>query len=258
MTNLTFADLAAFEPRESTEAEKVERALAAIKPVWPFLTDRLPPDVLALMPPAKWVDLPPFCEFKGLWDDQASAALVDALRPLFDGQPKFFKLSSRSPKESHDEHTGVQTWCAEQAAYRMSVSERCLDDCVLFLPHPNYRLKAVALDWRPYLPEWEVRCFVKDGRFIAATQYDPRPSGYWQRQDRRQKVRDTVEGLWRDQLHPRMHVDTYVFDVCLMWPGSGLIELNPYGLSDPCVLESYEAVEAFGGDVAFHPMDQPG
>lgn len=55
-----------------------------------------------------------------------------------------------------------------------------------------------------------------------------------------------------ETLRPRLHLQTVVFDIHLGYGGEvTLIELNPYGLSDPCCLRTYEAVENFTGFVAF-------
>lgn len=46
------------------------------------------------------------------------------------------------------------------------------------------------------------------------------------------------------------HYPTVVFDLAPGQTGPLLIELNPYGLSDPCCFGSYENIENIGGFAA--------
>lgn len=253
MTEHLSATLTGFNLTEPSPDEAARGAERLLEPIRDLALDALPEDVQALMPPTRGVPLPPVSEFQGIWHGEQSVALVEALRPLFDGKPYFFKLSFRSPKESHWIGQGIQTWCAEQAVERMAVSERCLDDCVLYDPSPTFTHKAFVREWQPYMPEDEVRCFVKDGNLIAVSQYAPSPDARWENAKFRQGIRKRVEHFWQHRLHPAMHTESYVFDVCFGWADDGLIEINPYGLSDPCALGSYESVEAFDGYVAYYP-----
>lgn len=244
--------------REPTDEERVARAVRNFEYLDGICMDQLPPDVLALSPETLFVELPQ--ETKALWDekdDDTIEVVADALRPLFlnPREPRFFKLSTRSPKESHWIGCGVETWTPWQAIRRMQVSERCLDDAVLYLPHPTYRLKACSRKMMPFVPHYEVRCFVKGGRFLAAAAYDPKTHLFWQADNFRQEARREVEEFWRGTLHPRMSVETYVFDYVLdrRWQDTPLVEINPYGHSDPCALLNYENVENFSGDVAVWP-----
>ena len=257
------AGIPIFAPRMPSDDELRERAISYHETIGQTNLDMLPPAVLGLSPSTKFVDLPEGSE--NIWDNDKESVenLIAALTPLFDlREAFFFKLSSRSPKESHFLSFGVQTYCAAQAAGRMSMSERCLDDVSLYRHHPSYTLKACARKWVYGSSEFnEVRCFVRDGKFLAATQY-VRPGewdhDFWQSHQERTKIRERAESFWRDILHPKMHLETYVFDLNLSWRDRPLIEINPYGSSDPCALGSYDAVENFSGDVAFYPTPNEG
>lgn len=211
--------------------------------------DLLPSEVMELSAPTKFVEIP--LNLTRLWDGNESEfnTMREALEPIFDQtQPYFFKFSSRSPKETHNELSGIQTWCAAQAVDRIVLSERCLDDYTLYSRHPTYKLKACAREWQWGVTEQaELRCFVKDHKLLCAAQYVELTSdwlrGTWE---------DTV-GIWQstvkfwEMLHPRLSQPDYVFDVYVNRLDrpleKPLIEINPYGPSDPCALKSYEAIE---------------
>lgn len=224
--------------------------------VSPTLIDHWPADVLALSMPTKFVRMP-----TGLIEDLFESrgrpsAAVKALAAELDDQMgwdrHFIRLNSRSPKDAPWPFEVPATCSGKEALGLMMASERMLDDLCYFERIPEHHAFICLRDFVPTLrASNEYRCFVVGGRLIAVTSYDyhnpvPTPP------DGGKDIRKRIQSWFSGKLAPRLHVQTVVFDVHIGWGGDILlIELNPYGLSDPCFLGDYETVENFSGYVAF-------
>jgi hypothetical protein len=90
----------------------------------------------------------------------------------------------------------------------------------------------------------EFRCFAKDGKVLGLSRYFYNEPPI--RELRPAEV--LLEAATRFyERHLAEHYPTVVFDLCA--PGTNheiLIELNPYGMSDPCFFVTYEEVERGG------------
>ena len=124
-------------------------------------------------------------------------------------------------------------------------SERCMDDIVVarIAQKPIY----IALRKRYHAPPaGEFRAYAKGGKLLAVSRYDyhePAKVDYSQID-----IMGIVEAFHRDVI--AQAYDDVVFDLELGaygHEGPLLIEVNPYGLSDPCLFGSYEAIEQEGG-----------
>lgn len=224
--------------------------------------DELPREVLSLSVPTNFITVD-VDGLVGIWghDEERRAAekewalLVPELEDGWGWDRKVVKLCTRSPKDAWENH-GV-TASAKQALYWFMCSERILFDFTQFSRLPDRKPKICVRDvfWgRSGLGSWEFRCFVKDGNLIAVTDYDyTRPNKFLKSDEVRAEVRAAIDDFFA-QLNPMMPIQDYVFDV-VFETGKGdrptLIEVNPYGLSDPCFLKSYTEVEAFVGDIAW-------
>lgn len=247
--------------REPSPKELRDASMQWVSRVGPTLIDQWPDDVLALSMPTKFVRLP-----TGIIDDlfehhggvipMSVRELAAELDGLLDWERHFIRLNSRSPKDAPWPFETPVTCSGKEAMMILGCSERVLDDMVCFEYIPEHPAYICARKFIPALrPDGEFRCFVKDGILIAISAYDylhpvsaPDDGG--------RAIRDKIGHWFADVLKPRLHLDTVVFDVFLQRDGSiVLIELNPYGLSDPCFLGSYSAVETFAGAVAFGTPD---
>jgi len=135
------------------------------------------------------------------------------------------------------------TCIGKQAVWWMAGSERILDDTVMF-----YRARKpmfVALREADHLwPTGEFRCFAKDGKVIGVSRY------FYDQTDPISIHPDDLMTRCKDfyDRHLKDHFQDIVFD--LYAPGTAqekLIEINPYGLSDPCLFGSYSVLEGAGG-----------
>ena len=252
---------AAYCGREPSPDELREASLQWISHIGPTLIDQWPVDVLALSMPTKFVRLPTgiigdLFEHPGGIIAASIRELATELDALLDWERHFIRLNSRSPKDAPWPFEVPVTCSGKEAMMVLGCSERVLDDMVCFEYVPEHPAYICARQFIPGLrPDGEFRCFVKDGELIAVSAYDYlRPARG--PDDGGRVIRDKIDRWFADVLKPRLHLDTVVFDVFIGWNGSiVLIELNPYGLSDPCFLGSYRNVETFVGAIAFADPD---
>ena len=185
------------------------------------------------------------------WEDVMNkyAAAIDAITGW---EPHFIRLSTRSPKDSAPDALPI-TMAGKQAMDWISHSERCMDDMAMakWAKKPIY----IAVRAAYSAPKGgEFRCFAKDGELIAMSRY----------------IQDDVVADYGDfdllghardfyETHLAKHYDTIVFDLQFgasvqnadgrfeECEGPLLVELNPYGLSHPCLFEGYDEIENEGG-----------
>lgn len=249
-------------PRESlfkitmpSDAELRAASLRWLERMRPTLIDQWPADVLALSMPTKFIRFP-----LGMIDDlfenrgnvpASVRALADELDAAMGWERQFVRLNSRSPKDSPWPFEVPATLSGKEAMVILGCSERILDDLAHFEYVPEQPAFVCLRKFDPMIRTWsEFRCFVKDGELIAVTHYDythriPVPD------DGGKAIRDRIDQWFLTALKPRLHLQTVVFDVFLGHGDPLLIELNSYGLSDPCWLGGYRNVERFNGYVAF-------
>lgn len=245
------------EIKMPTPEQMRRTALNWLERIGPTLIDRWPQDVLALSAPTKFVPFP-----MELIDDlfEPSTRKVENLEPLaaeldrlMGWDRHFIRLNSRSPKDACWPFEAPITCSGKEALMIMGSSERVLDDLVLFR-HVQEQPALICL--REFIPTMhasaEYRCFVKDGELIAVSHYDYLTNYDATPEDGGAAIRAVIDRWFTETLKPRLHVSTVVFDVFLGWNQPPfLIELNPYGLSDPCWFRSYANVEAASVPVAF-------
>lgn len=209
----------------------------------PFNIDQWPAEVLALSIPTIFIAANPE-RLQRIYDGDLSvmneyAAKIDE---VIGWNQRFIRLNSRSPKDAAPE--GLPITCAgKQAMSWIAASMRCADDISLhrFASKPLF---ICTREWMPIRVEFEFRCFAKNGEMIAVSRYDylnPPKVG----DEVGKQVFEAARSFYN--IHLRHHYEEVVFD--LYAPGTRdqlLIELNPYGLSDPCLFGSYEAVERGG------------
>ncbi|WP_299074772.1 hypothetical protein [uncultured Paraglaciecola sp.] len=166
--------------------------------------------------------------------------LIDEMKPLFNGRPKFIRLNRRSPKDSLD---GGYVKTPEQAIDVLTSSIRSMDDISYLL---NYQEQIVlySFDYWNIACDKEIRCFVKNNKLIGISQYEPSRYKTWPEED--------VEALTHSlselsiKIMENTPLESFIFDVFVFEGNPYFLEINPWGLSDPCYFITYEAVEAGG------------
>lgn len=237
-------DLSSIEIRMPTDEELQASHTMRYERVAEYMIDQWPESVRALSFPTKMVEVDPE-QMMQLYDGESpewkavATELAEKLDEAMDWQPFFIRLNSRSPKDAVD----LPITCSgRQAIYWISQSMRCMDDTAtaLYAKKPMYICLRKAQRMHK---DGEFRCFAKDGQVIAASRYfyDDTPMN----RPAQGVVLEAAKRFY--DAHLQAHYPDVVFD--LYAPGSDqeiLIELNPYGLSDPCLFGSYDEVEKGG------------
>ncbi|MFF2531238.1 ATP-grasp domain-containing protein [Brevibacillus sp. NPDC058079] len=166
----------------------------------------------------------------------------DKISPAFEEFPDgiFLRNDRRSPKDSDSFFTRdgiVAAKSPEQAIGFCLYSERMYMD-FKDAQRWNHLPVLVARKWMELKREREFRCFVKEGRLFAITQYDYHDSYVWVLQNETQ-VLERIKTFF-EQIREYLPCSTIVFDVHVGDDNVLLIETNPYRLSDPCLFENYK------------------
>jgi len=167
---------------------------------------------------------------------------IDAAIKAFDQKGCFVRLSSRSPKDFYFPGIPLLKSGAEVTTALLG-SMRILDDLMeyRYADTPCYLL---LRQYHAIPPEEEFRCFIRDREVVGITQYHYRD--YFPQLDTdRGLILDRIQQFLEYLVLPNLHIDTVVVDIWLR-ADPLLIEINPYGLSDPCLL-SYPELETSAG-----------
>lgn len=211
-----------------------------------FNIDQWPDDVAALSMPTKFVEIADIAEFLTLYDYQsADMAIADRYAAEIDAaigwDQTFIRLNTRSPKDITAPVAPI-TVAGKQAIHWILCSERCLDDLVM-MRRAKARAFICLREWKPIFPANEFRCFAKGGKVIGVSRYDyGNPAEYT---GDGSAIVARAEEFYAANL--ARHYGDVVFDLAFMSDGLLLIELNPYGLSNPCCFGSYAEIEERGG-----------
>lgn len=241
-----------------TEEEMQASARARYDHIGFTYLDQWSPELHALSIPSKAI---PLSETEH-WDlinihdgggiTPALRALANRLDDAMDWRNHFVRLNSRSPKDSAWPALPI-TCAGRQALDWIMGSERTFDDlCLMRRIAPAF----IYLRKLVYIPKaWEVRCFIKDGRMIAATQYyKDEENERWADPVAREACWAGLQAYYFDTVKLTVPRDTFVLDVIPGEDGWQVLEINPYGMSDPILFGNYAAVEDEGG---FRVVDTP-
>jgi len=164
---------------------------------------------------------------------------VDA---IFDGKRWFVKTSNRSPKDWSYPYLPIYDTGVD-VSEAITCSMRTFDDmCNIYdIDKPFFMVLRRPID----IPKSaEFRCFVKNGELIGITQYF-----YDEKFDNlpqiKQEVQDSICNFFV-KVQEAFKQENFVFDVFVDLnniPDCTLIEVNPYGMSDPCLFENYANIE---------------
>ena len=248
------------EPRIPTPEESRENYRPWAERVGPLLIDKWPPGLLTLSMDTVFVPMP-----KGLVGDMFdggdwSVELRDLAKSLDDAlgfERRFFRLNSRSPKDALWPFEDGITCSGKEVLSVMRASERMLDDLVAFEHtdlEPVICLRKQEYDLEPNV---ELRCFVKEGRVLAVAEYGREPT-LCTPPSKDAELREMAERYVLDVAGPHLPMDTIVVDIWIRSDRTfGLVEVNPYGLSDPGGAVSYAAIEAGIPSIARRPTLSP-
>lgn len=167
--------------------------------------------------------------------------LVKAFRLV---NPAFVRLGSRSPKDSWGGYkTAFKVTSPDEALKLLTdCSERMHDDLQLAL-----REKYEPTIWlRSYCEDlgYEIRCFIKDKKLIAASQYEHKgPVG--DLNDHRRTIIASIINYMRMDFLPLLHIPDVIVDLAVrkLDPDSNthpitMIEINPFfEYTDPCLFD---------------------
>jgi hypothetical protein len=170
--------------------------------------------------------------------------LSDLIRPALkemNCENKFFlKLITRSPKDhlADDDNFGKPRALnfTNDALCAILSSMRCSEDLVL-LKH----LDSNSIILRPYIdfhPSLEYRVFI-DGKKIAGISQYYYGVKFDNIGDHEKDIREFVNSI----VIPNVKLGSFVADVVVDNGKAILLEMNPWGLSDPCLFGSYNNMD---------------
>ena len=230
-----------------------EESAATFKPIWEAAAhctiDAWPQAIMDLSVPTTLIEIdnatsPLIYEYGNpdayaLMDEYA--AKIDAITGW---KEHFIRLSTRSPKDVAPDERPI-TLSGKQAMWWISNSERCLDD-ITAAHFTNNRIYIAVRELYHAAQGGEFRCFAKDGKVIAISRYDFHKPARIEYDGA--AITETIAPWYEKNIAE--HYPTVVFDVDLGVHGRTdplLIEVNPYGLSHPCLFNGYADIEQSGG-----------
>lgn len=243
-----------FDIRMPTPDELRERHRPWAEMIEPLLLDKWSPELMALSIPTTFVEFPKHL-IAPLYEPRDEFAEFVELAAELDRhlgfRNHFFRLNSRSPKDGPWPLMVPITCSGKQIIQVMACSERMMEDLFKFSNtdlQPVVCLRKQEFNLRP---EVELRCFLKGGRLLAVAEYGHEPT-FAAPREADAAIREKVERYVLDVVGPHLPLDTVVVDVWCKHDGFGLIEINPFGLSDPVGAISYDAIEAGIPGIARH------
>lgn len=271
----TFKDWVLGPIQMPTEDELRENSLRWHDQIEITRLDRLPSELLALGPKTRFIPIDPtrFLDDYEQQEGEYFLELAQTIDNLVGWNPHFFKLCTRAPKD-YTFGSNPLTCSGKEVVYQFINSMRVVDDLMRFRHLPDELQPTIAIR-EPMMVGCELRAFIRDGDLIAASIYDyyGRPNNYGEpdfdglaaRFDK-EPLRSSVEKYpyvtfrqlrqwWLTNIKPFIDASNYVCDVNLKaayFQSDGptqslqlkfqLIELNPWGTSDPCFLGNYNVL----------------
>lgn len=171
----------------------------------------------------------------------------------------YVRLGSRGPKDALYPTVWPATTGAHAIQNLTAGSERISDDLQQALAE-NYDPYIWLRQWLPVEPQHEFRCFMKDRKFIGASQYNYFNGAIpWQHENSGE-----LEWIIRDIFFPQFkqasHLDNVVFDLIIRnrdceWTCK-LLEINPFfNMTDACLFD-WRKPEDFDGSLRLLPVKE--
>ena len=212
----------------------------------PYFYENWSPELKKLaIPMTASIPIPKAIVEKLVNQDTKDLYIYELSKTMEDSKPFFVKLSSRSPKDflcigRIAIPTPVKT--PPEVFESFACSMRTHEDLVCFLEEeitPYIHLQA----FRPIDELSEYRLFVKGGKLVAMSQYYFQIVNNLTEFEAKRKLEIASAYIGRHSgLFPAKDIVVDVFfnpfnNICL-------IEINPYGTSDPCLFGNYDRIEA--------------
>jgi hypothetical protein len=175
----------------------------------------------------------------------------------------FFRLESRSPRDNYwGEATNFRA-CSFHDVKKLLWSERLLDDLVRYTSLECEPLRLLFREWHPIRKPGEFRCFIRNRKLAGISLYHYAGFDEAKHQNVPLAFADVFGRIaeWKalitefiaQEIVPHLHIDDLVLDLWIDHMRKvTLIEINPYGLSDPCLL-SYPELES--GELLFRIVE---
>lgn len=229
-----------------TEEELTRYASEWAERVGPTFIDQWPPELLALSAPTEFVEIQR--DIIDIFEAHAWAELDDTageIDRICGWTHKFFRLNSRSTKDNSWPLESPVTCSGREMLMALAGSMRAFDDLCVFKRSPVSPKLCLREFWPGVNPANEYRCFLKDGDVLAVAEYRNRLSAGWNAptEDRDRETRAAIDEYLSDHVIPRLHIKTVVVDLCQPNAAWRLLEINPFGLSDPVGAVSYDRIE---------------
>lgn len=236
-----------FKIQEPSEDDLRKSSARWLECVGPTLIDNWPEDLLALSAPTLFVDLPKDIAVT-MFDIGPQSVGSDAANEIdakLGWERRFFRLNSRSPKDAPFPFELPLSCSGKEMLQVMSCSERMLNDLCYF--HHSTATPKLCLRefWPGVRPLYEYRCFVKDRKILAVAEYANCQTELWSAplSCADAETRANIDIYLNETVLPRLHIDTVVVDIFVGPREMKLIEINPFGSSDPVGAQSYKAIE---------------
>ena len=229
-----------------TEEELRRSSAGWVKRVGPTLIDQWPKELLALSAPTIFIEMPR--NSVNLFEIKTFHDIADVLAVEIDAKigwdRKFFRLNSRSPKDAPWPFEPLVSCSGKEIVSVLASSERVLDDLCYFSHSDATPFLCLREFWPMVNFRNEYRCFIMDGKVLAVAEYMNRLESSFDTPTAESDItiRAAIDAYLTKKVIPRLHIKTVVVDIVAV-DGLRLLEINPYGLSDPVGARSYEAIE---------------
>lgn len=171
-------------------------------------------------------------------DTYAHESLIEGGNAALEKFPQgfFFKTDNRSPKDS-----GIIKFTHQNLHELPSVyfsSMRMLEDMVV----ARVQRESIILCYRQWVDlADEQRVFVRNGKIQGVSRYDYNINCENTETELHIGNSEKLFSL----IQKEMHLNDYVFDFGYIDDNPVLIELNPYGMSDPCCFGDYSSIAGY-------------
>lgn len=167
----------------------------------------------------------------------------------------FMKLCTRSPKDAlYDESNYGKPSALSGTSGIVDTtrsSMRTFDDMCLLRYIPEY----AYIVFRPYIdfhPSTEWRVFIYNGSIFGISQYYYEATFDNYTDDHIHRVRNLIRDFHHKVMLHNMPLESYIFDVVCDGKNVTLLEVNPWGTSDPCLFRDYKS---WDGSIKYNPIN---
>lgn len=242
-----------------TDAELRATAMRWQAQIAPLLIDLWPTQLLALSSKTVFLEFPQVLANEWWQEEQSGwSATADQFADEIDKacgwENKFFRLNSRSAKDFMWPLEALVSCSGRMMLNVMRGSERMLDDLVRFERADVKPVLCLRDVIHGCTPGRELRVFVHKGKVMAVAEYGREPTLIYPAENDAD-LRARAECYVLDVAGPYLPLDTVVVDLFIKRDGFTLIEINPFGLSDPVGAKSYEAIMSGIPGIARHVLD---